>query len=33
MHAIQDRTGDSQAKRAGDGWDLHQLLTLHNQMA
>ena len=31
MHAIQDRFGDSQAKRAGDAWDLHQLLTLHNQ--
>ena len=31
MHAIQDRSGDSQAKRAGDAWDLHQLLTLHNR--
>ena len=31
MHAIQDRFGDSQAKRAGDAWDLHELLTLHNQ--
>ena len=31
MHAIQDRFGDSQAKRAGDAWDLHQLLTLHHQ--
>jgi hypothetical protein len=30
LHAIQDRSGDSQAKRAGDAWDLHQLLTLHN---
>ena len=31
LHAIQDRSGDSQAKRAGDAWDLHQLLTLHNR--
>jgi predicted nucleotidyltransferase len=31
FHAIQDRSGDSQAKRAGDAWDLHQLLTLHNR--
>ena len=31
LDAIQDRSGDSQAKRAGDAWDLHQLLTLHNQ--
>jgi hypothetical protein len=30
LHAIQDRSGDSQAKRAGDAWDLHQLLALHN---
>ena len=31
MHAIQDRFGDSQATQAGDAWDLHQLLTPHNQ--
>jgi hypothetical protein len=31
LHAIQDRSGASQAKRAGDAWDLHQLLTLHNR--
>lgn len=31
LHAIQDRSGDSQAKRAGDAWDLHQLLTLHDR--
>ena len=31
LHAIQDRSGDSQAKRADDAWDLHQLLTLHNR--
>ena len=31
LHAIQDRSGDSQVKRAGDAWDLHQLLTLHNR--
>lgn len=31
LHAIQDRTGDGQAKRAGDAWDLHQLLTVHNR--
>ena len=31
MPAIQDWSGDSQAKRAGDAWDLHQLLTLRNQ--
>lgn len=31
LHAIQDRSGDSQAKRAGDAWDLHQLLTRHNR--
>jgi len=31
LHAIQDRSGDSKAKRAGDAWDLHQPLTLHNR--
>jgi len=31
LHAIQDRSGDSQAKRAGDAWDLHQLLSLHDR--
>ena len=31
MHAIQDRSGDSQAKPAGDAWDLHQLLTPHRR--
>ena len=31
LHAIQDRSGDGQAKRAGDAWDLHQLLSLHNR--
>jgi hypothetical protein len=31
LHAIQGRSGDSQAKRAGDAWDLHQLLRLHNR--
>lgn len=30
LHAIQDRSGDGQAKRAGDAWDLHQLLSHHN---
>ena len=31
LHAIQDRSGDGQAKRAGDAWDIHQLLTHHNR--
>jgi hypothetical protein len=31
LHAIQDRAGDGQAKRAGDAWDLHQLLSQHNR--
>lgn len=31
LHAIQDRSGDGQDKRAGDAWDLHQLLTHHNR--
>lgn len=31
LHAIQDRSGDGQAKRAGDAWDLHQLLSHHNR--
>jgi len=31
LHAIQDRSADSQAKRAGDAWDLHQLLSVHNR--
>jgi hypothetical protein len=31
LHAIQDRSGDGQAKRAGDAWDLHQLLSFHNR--
>lgn len=30
LHAIQDRSGAQQDKRAGDAWDLHQLLTVHN---
>lgn len=30
LHAIQDRAGEGQAKRAGDAWDIHQLLTHHN---
>lgn len=31
LHAIQDRSGAGQAKRAGDAWDLHQLLSHHNR--
>lgn len=31
LHAIQDRSGDGQAKRAGDAWDIHQLLSNHNR--
>jgi pyruvate/2-oxoacid:ferredoxin oxidoreductase beta subunit len=31
LHAIQDRSGNGQAQRAGDAWDLHQLLTLHSR--
>lgn len=30
LHAIQDRPGARQDKRAGDAWDIHQLLTHHN---
>jgi hypothetical protein len=31
LHAIQDRSGDGQVKRAGDAWDIHQLLSHHNR--
>ncbi|MHB8450871.1 MAG: hypothetical protein ACYDAQ_10555 [Mycobacteriales bacterium] len=31
LHAIQDRSDESQVKRAGDAWDLHQLLSHHNR--
>lgn len=31
LHAIQDRSGEGQVKRAGDAWDIHQLLTHHNR--
>jgi hypothetical protein len=30
LHAIQDRSGEGQAKRAGDAWDIHQLLAIRN---
>ncbi len=31
LRAIQDRAGEGQAKRAGDAWDIHQLLAHHNR--
>lgn len=31
LHAIQDRAGEGQAKRAGDAWDIHRLLAHHNR--
>jgi hypothetical protein len=30
LHAAQDRSGEGQSKRAGDAWDVHQLLATRN---